>query len=108
MVVSRVRDIHVKVANQGLSPSPKKKVFLNIFSSSPRKRGLHNLRALPQERQNLESRAENARCIRTLTFILALTGRGDRNPCGFAFVLVSFRAKRRIPIRDGCESPSLR
>jgi len=28
--------------------------------------------------QNLESRAKKARCIWTLTFILALTGRGDR------------------------------
>src|SRR5271156_374987 len=31
-----------------------------------------------RQRQNRESRAENARCIRTLTFILSLAGRGDR------------------------------
>src|SRR5208282_6297585 len=42
------------------------------------------------QRQNPESRAKIARCIRTLTFILSLTGRGDRkrslegllNSCG--------------------------
>jgi hypothetical protein len=31
-----------------------------------------------EQRRNLESRAKDARCIRTLTFILSLTGRGDR------------------------------
>jgi hypothetical protein len=31
-----------------------------------------------QQMQNLESRAKNARCKRTLTFILSLPGRGDR------------------------------
>ena len=28
--------------------------------------------------RNLDSRAKDARCIRTLTFILSLTGRGDK------------------------------
>lgn len=33
---------------------------------------------MQQRAQNRESRAEDARCIRTLPFILALIGRGDR------------------------------
>ena len=31
-----------------------------------------------RKEQNLDSRAKNARCTRTLTFILSLTGRGNR------------------------------
>ena len=31
-----------------------------------------------REEQNSDSRAEDARCIRTLTFILSLTGRGEK------------------------------
>jgi hypothetical protein len=33
-----------------------------------------------RQKQNLESRAKNARCIGTLTFILSLTGRGEEIP----------------------------
>jgi len=34
------------------------------------------------QKQNLESRANGARCNRTLTFILSLTERGDRESGG--------------------------
>jgi len=38
---------------------------------------LRNRSAALGTEQNLESRAKNARWIRTLTFILSLTGRGE-------------------------------
>ena len=57
-------------------------------------RSLENRRCITsaarsEQRQNLESRAKNARCKRTLTFILSLTGRGEkaveRNAVGFSW-----------------------
>jgi hypothetical protein len=41
-------------------------------------RALRNVGEAPGQRQNRESRAKDARYTRTLTFILSLTGRGDR------------------------------
>src|SRR5271168_1240853 len=41
------------------------------------RRALHNLGILTEQRRNFESRAKDARWIRTLTLILSLAGRGE-------------------------------
>src|SRR5271168_610337 len=48
------------------------------------RRALHNPRVGTEQRRNPESRAKDARCIRTLTLILSLTGRGEDNGRGYA------------------------
>jgi hypothetical protein len=50
-----------------------------------------------EQKQNRESRAKNARCIRTLTFILSLAGRGDKTSTSLHKALLAGREGRKDP-----------
>src|ERR1700722_3509458 len=50
--------------------------------------------AISEQRRNLESRAKNARYTRTLTFILSLTGRGERSS-------IEAQTRASVPGRGG-------
>ena len=57
------------------------------------KRALHNIRIRTEQKRNLESRAKDVRCIRTLTLILSLAGRGEENARGYAQLFCRERGK---------------
>jgi len=53
-------------------------IWNELPSYTLKRKAMHNFGATHSEKnQNLESRAKIARCIRTLTFLLSLTGRGE-------------------------------
>jgi hypothetical protein len=56
------------------------RIVLGRFNRSHRIECLRSVeeKQVPRKEQNPDPRAKDARCIRTLTFILSLTGRGDR------------------------------
>jgi hypothetical protein len=57
-----------------------------------------------RKEQNPDSRAKYARCKRTLTFILSLTGRGNRNTDAGGKLTVSSRLKKEISLRRASET----
>jgi hypothetical protein len=62
-----------------LAPQPPR-IVLGRFNRSHRIECLRSVeeKQVPRKEQNPDPRAKDARCIRTLTLILSLTGRGDR------------------------------